>query len=221
MALKLEIACFDLKSALVAAANGADRIELCSDYEVGGVTPPREVIKKARKQIKIPIHVIIRLRAGNFIYSKAEIERMKKDILFCKKTKVDGVVFGVLKKNNTVNTAVCVQLMKVAGKMKTTFHRAIDDCIDPEKEINKLVRLGFKNVLTSGGKTNALMGAERIKRLRLKFKNSISFIPGGGIRSNNLKKIILSTGCETYHSSANQGKVSELKKLKKIISSFE
>lgn len=221
MALLLEIACFDLPSALAAAANGADRIELCENYSVGGITPPREIIKQAKKRIKIPIHVIIRPRGGNFVYSEEELSQMKADILFCKEQKINGIVFGILKSNRTVNAKANKKLLAICGAMQTTFHRAIDDCIEIEKQLTAVCKLGFNNVLTSGGKSNAELGIKTIYSLQKKFETKINIIPGGGIRAHNLKTIIKKSGCRQIHSSANLCDLKELKKIKKIISSFE
>src|ERR1043165_9673282 len=107
----LEIACFNLESAIKAQAAGADRIELCEDYKAGGITPNQNLIAETRQLLKIPIHVIIRPRGGNFVYSEIELHHMQKSILFCKENKIDGVVFGVLNSNAEIDQRVCRELI--------------------------------------------------------------------------------------------------------------
>lgn len=140
----LEIACFNLESCLLAQQSGADRIEFCADYSVGGVTPNYHDILKAREILQIPLHVIIRPRGGDFNYSQSEIDVMKKDIEFCKANKINGVVFGVLTNDKKINKTINKELVDLAGNMSTTFHRAIDECADIKEAMNDLTSLGFK-----------------------------------------------------------------------------
>jgi copper homeostasis protein len=218
----LEIACFNIESCLLAQEAGADRIEFCADYSVGGITPNHTDILKAKELLHIPLHVIIRPRGGDFNYNEQEIETMKKDIEFCKEHHINGVVFGVLTENKKINKAVNRELIELAGNMSTTFHRAIDECTDIKEGINDIVSLGFKNVLTSGGKSNALEGIEVLKDSQNKFGDKIMIIPGGGIRSNNLQELIQETNCKEYHSAAITNKnekidIIEIKQLKSIL----
>jgi copper homeostasis protein len=198
----LEIACFNIESCLLAQKAGADRIEFCADYSVGGMTPNRADILKAKELLHIPLHVIIRPRGGNFDYSLAEIETMKNDILFCKQHHINGVVFGVLTQNKKINIIINKELIELAGNMSTTFHRAIDECADMIEAMNDIVSLGFKRVLTSGGKSSALDGIAILKNCQNSFGKNIIIIPGGGIRSNNLAQIVIQTNCKEFHSAA-------------------
>ncbi len=199
---KLEIACFNLESCLAAQHAGADRIELCANYSLGGITPNHHDILKAKELLHIPLHVIIRPRGGDFNYSQSEIELMKKDIEFCKANSIDGVVFGVLTKDQKINNLINKELVDLAANMSTTFHRAIDECVDIQEAMSNIISLGFTRVLTSGGKSNALDGVEVLKDCQSKFGEKIIIIPGGGIRSNNLKELIQETNCKEYHSAA-------------------
>lgn len=198
----LEIACFNLHSALIAQASGADRIELCEDYEAGGLTSSHDSIQEARKQIHIPLHVIIRPHSRNFIYSSQEIEKMMRDILFCKTQKIDGVVFGALTPEGEINSESCKELIATAHPMSVTFHRAIDVCNNLETSFEELIQLGFNRVLTSGGKNNCIEGLEILKSLQKKFGNKIIIMPGGGIRSGNISEIVTATQAVEYHSAA-------------------
>jgi copper homeostasis protein len=198
----LEIACFDVESCLLAQNAGANRIEFCSNYSLGGITPNHNDILKARELIQIPLHVIIRPRGGDFCYSIQEVEIMKHDILFCEKNKIDGVVFGVLNNKNQINYSLNSELIELAKKMNTTFHRAIDECIDVNKSFNQLIELGFSHVLTSGGKGNAEQNYLQLKETQSQFGEKIQIISGGGVRSYNIDKILNNTSINQFHSAA-------------------
>ena len=198
----LEVACFNVQSCFIAQEAGADRIEFCADYKVGGITPTPKDILEVRKLVHISLHVIIRPRGGNFIYSNEEIELMKHDILFCKQHHIDGVVFGILNSDNTININANKELVELAKPMSVTFHRAIDECIDIETAFNEIIELGFDKVLTSGGEKNALQGIETLKMCQEKFGNKINIIAGGGIRNNNIALIAKETKCKQFHSAA-------------------
>jgi copper homeostasis protein len=205
-----------------AQQSGADRIEFCADYSVGGITPNHHDILKAREILQIPLHIIIRPRGGDFVYSMDELELMKKDIEFCKKHHINGVVFGVLTENKKINKTINRELVELAENMSTTFHRAIDECVDMNEAMNEIVSIGFKRVLTSGGKSNALAGVNVLKYCQNAFGEKIMIMPGGGIRSNNLQELIRETNCKEYHSAAITNKnektdIVEIKQLKSIL----
>ena len=123
----LEIACFNLESCLIAQKAGAKRVELCQNYSIGGVTPDETTILEARKQLSIALFVMIRPRKGDFIYSDIEFEEMRSQIEFCKESKCDGVVFGILTREGQVDVARCKKLTELASPMECTFHRAFDE----------------------------------------------------------------------------------------------
>lgn len=215
----LEIACFNLESCVIAQDAGADRIELCQQYALGGLTPTYDDIIKARALIKIPLHVIIRPHAHGFVYSSQEIIQMQKDILFCKQQQIDGVVFGALNANHHVDIDKNKALLSVCDKMSSTFHRAVDGCHQIPQAIESLISLGFQKVLTSGGKQTALEGKEQIKMLQQQFGKYIQIMPGGSIRSNHIKELQEATHCNEFHSAAlldnptltNEQEVTQLK----------
>ncbi|MES2762690.1 MAG: copper homeostasis protein CutC [Bacteroidota bacterium] len=216
----LEIACFNVASCIIAQQAGADRIEFCADYEAGGITPTPDHILEVRKSVSIPLHVIIRPRSGDFVYSSEDITRMKQSILFCNEHRVDGVVFGVLNPDKTINTEVNKKLIDLAKPMSVTFHRAIDQCDNIEKALNALVKLNFDKVLTSGGKVNALDGMETLQSFQKKFGDKIIIMPGGGIRRLNLEQILEITRCVEFHSAAiinHTISAEEIKHLKNIL----
>jgi copper homeostasis protein len=197
----LEIACFNLESALIAQRAGADRIELCDDYSCGGVTPSFETIVEARKKISIPLFVMIHPRVGPYMYSHEEIGVMKKQILFCKEHGIDGVVFGILDEHNNVDKILCAELVTIAHPMKVTFHRAFDIVSHPLTAMEDIIECGFNRILTSGQKRTALEGSDLISFLIKKSNGQITILPGGGIRSNNIDKV-KKTGAIEFHSAA-------------------
>jgi copper homeostasis protein len=221
----LEIACFNLQSCYPAQEAGADRIEFCRNYPSGGLTPNWSDIRASKLLLDIPVHIIIRPREGNFIYSEAELKQMQSDILKCKACGIDGVVFGVLTKYGQINEEVCDSLKKLAQPMHCTFHRAIDSCEDIFSATETLIKLGFDSVLTSGTKENALAGAEILRELQGKYGKKINIIAGGGVRSENISNTYAISGCTTFHSAAltdgsQMANVSEIQKMKNIISKF-
>jgi copper homeostasis protein len=197
----LEIACFNFSSAVTAQEAGADRVELCSAYENGGLSPSRENIERAVEKLKIPIHVMIRPRSGNFVYSLKDTERMKEEIEFCRKSKVTGIVIGALTASDDVDHGRLKDFLDLAGDMRITFHRAIDECRNMKAAMERLIDLGVGRVLCSGGPGNAIDNLERLKILQKNYGHRIIIMPAGNIRAANISDI-LKTGCREYHSSA-------------------
>jgi copper homeostasis protein len=219
----LEIACFNIESALIAARAGADRIELCADYNSGGLTPSEKDIRSLRQKIDIPIVVMIRPRAGNFIYSNEEVEAMRRSIVFCKITGMDGVVFGILTAGKNVDVERCRQLADLAEPMKATFHRAIDETGNIHAALEDIIACGFNRILTSGQERTALDGAEVISELIKNADGRITVMAGGGIRSNNIAEVNKRSGAKEFHSAAlKPGSTvvdeEEVRKLKAILS---
>jgi copper homeostasis protein len=221
----LEIAVFDRDSALLAEAAGADRIEFCSDYQSGGVTPKQADIEFLVQRLKIPIHVIVRPRAGNFEYSKQEFEHMCETLVFCQSLGVAGIVAGFLNTDRSVNLDLSREFRDLAFGLSCTFHRAIDVCDDLDAAVKQVLALGYSSILTSGGKATAIEGLEVLKNLQKEFGKEITLIPGGGIRSLQLP-LLLKTGCKAFHSAAitKDGQTvdqEEIKKLKEIVVRYE
>lgn len=215
---KLEIACFNLESALIAAKAGADRIELCTNLKEGGTTPDLEMVKMARQNISIPIYIMIRPRGGNFVYTNEEFEQMKTEISVFKSLNVDGFVFGILDENNEVDINRNTELVTLASPLPCTFHRALDITPDYKKSLETIINCSFKTILTSGQSSDALSGLHILSDLLKLANNRITIMPGGGIRSGNILKIIEKTNVMFYHSSAiiNQENVTNGKEIKLI-----
>ena len=221
MIKKLEIACFSKESAFIAAEAGADRIEFCSDYNSGGITPSVEDFRKVRKQTGIPVYVMIRPRAGDFVYSPEEIFKMKSEIKLFSEEGADGFVFGVLNTDRTVNSEACFELMNGAGKHPCTFHRAFDRCVDPMTAASRIISCRFTSVLSSGMENSALQGAELLKRLIDFTGGKLNVIAGGGVRSSNIEAVCRIAETEFYHSSGIVSGIdanrSEIEKMKEIL----
>lgn len=196
---KLETACFSLNDALRAAELGAHRIEFCEDYNTGGITPSLSDFKILREQFpNIPIHVMIRPRAGNFVHSHSEIQLMQQQITSFNDLGADGFVFGILKEQNQINRSACQQLISIANGKPCVFHRAFDELQNPFTALEELIELGFTGVLSSGSPTTAIAGLDTLKSLHLQAQNRIQIVAGGGVRSSNIE-LLLSSDLEWFH----------------------
>ncbi len=186
-------------SAVEAAKGGADRIELCENMLEGGCTPSSGTIRFARQHLQIPIMVMIRPRGADFLYSEDEFKIMKTDILTAKDLGADGVVFGILKSDGTIDVARMEILVKHARPMQVTCHRAFDMTADPFKALDDLISLGIDRVLTSGQSDSALLGAKLIRKLVEQAAGRIIIMPGHGIKEHNLEEAIRLTGASEFH----------------------
>ncbi|PKP19119.1 MAG: copper homeostasis protein CutC [Bacteroidetes bacterium HGW-Bacteroidetes-21] len=213
MSALIEIAVFSPKDALVAQENGAHRIELCAAMSEGGITPSHGSIVYVREKLRIPVFVMIRPRGGAFVYSTEELEIMERDIEFCRDAGVDGIVFGILTNEGEVDTFNCRRLVKKAGVMASTFHRAFDVAKDPLSSLEKIIDCGFHRILTSGQKQLAPEGADLIASLVEQAGSRIIIIPGSGVEESNLKVLHQLCGAKEYHSSA---KVRDEEKTMKV-----
>lgn len=199
---KLEIACFNLESALIAQENGADRVELCADIHLGGTTPTIAIIQKAAENLSIDIYIMIRPRGGNFVYSDLEFEQMKDAILKQKPLAINGFVFGILNKDNTINSNQNTELVQLAHPIPCTFHRAFDELTNYKTALEEVISCGFSTILTSGTFPNVMEGKEILKDLVLQAENRITIMPGGGLRSTNISELDKLVNANFYHSSA-------------------
>ena len=217
----LEIACFNKESALLASRAGADRIEFCAGFEVGGTTPSLHDYMELKKEITIPIFVMIRTRGGDFCYNNEEFQQMKEQLLEFKKVGADGFVFGILDGNLEVNFIQNKELVELADGIPCTFHRAFDRVKDYHKSLEEIINCGFKTILTSGTKSNVSEGKEILKTL-IKISNErIDILCGGGLRSTNISEIKNYTKAKNFHSSGIVNGIlpdaEEIKKMKSQI----
>lgn len=180
----VEVCANSLASAITAEKAGADRIELCTALGVGGLTPSFGLLEAVKKQVSIPVHVLIRPRIGDFTYSESEFEIMLSDITLCKKMGFEGVVAGVLHKDLTVDVPRTKALVDAASGMNFTFHRAFDWVPNPQAAIKELENCGVNILLSSGGEKKAELGIAQLERLQFT-THSITVMPGSGIGTNN------------------------------------
>lgn len=222
---KLEVACFHKEDAQFALELGADRIEFCEDYRCGGISPKLDDFIALRNLFpKAKIHVMIRPRSGDFVYSSYRIDLMSTQIEAFANEGADGFVLGVLNADNTVDLESCRELLaatkKTLGK-KFVFHRAFDLVPNHEEAIKTLIDAGFSGILTSGGKNSAKEGCANLKVWEEKFGQAIEFIAGGGVRADNAEQIMgtsvnwLHSAC--YNFGTNRLNVQELKALMELI----
>jgi copper homeostasis protein len=198
-------ACVDsIESCMAAEAGGAARVELCSSLFEGGLTPSAGCLRIARQYISIGIQVMIRPRGGDFCYSEAEFESMMYDLQLAKELGADGIVFGILLPDGTIDAGRTRQLAEMARPLNVTFHRAFDMTPDPVQALTVLMDLGIDRLLTSGQETTALEGAPLIARLVDIAQDRIRIMPGGGIHERNIARIIRETGVSEIHVSARR-----------------
>jgi len=201
---RLEICSNSSYSALQAQLGGASRVELCQNLENGGTTPSYGQIKRTRELLDIGVHVLIRPRGGDFVYSNDEFEEMKQDVQYCKEIGCDGVVIGILLPNGDVDKDRCAELVKLAQPMTTVFHRAFDRCRDAEHALEDIIELGFDRILTSGLRNTAEEGKELLQLLIEQAQGRIEIMPGSGVEVTNVQHILQYTGAKSIHSSAKE-----------------
>lgn len=202
MRVQLEIACFNPESAIIAAQAGADRIELSAGIDVGGTTPDFNTTQKVLTQVPIPVFVMVRPRGGDFVYTDEEFQAMKASIAAFKKLQVHGMVFGILKEDDTLDEERNRLLVALAHPIPCTFHRAFDQVSDWKETLEQIIDCGFSTILTSGTKANVMEGIHELLAMQQQAGDRISIMPGGGLRSSNVRQIVYITGVHFVHSSA-------------------
>ena len=201
---KFEICANSVASCIAAQEGGADRVELCAGIPEGGTTPSFGMIRNARENISIALNVIIRPRGGDFLYSESELREMVYDIQAAKELGADGLVFGCLRPDGSVDMEAMSVLMEAAGDTPVTFHRAFDHTSDPFKALEDVISLGCARILTSGCRPTALEGAELLAQLVEKAAGRIIIMPGCGVREGNIAEIAKLSGAREFHFSARE-----------------
>ena len=187
----IEVCTESYEYAIKAEKAGADRIELCRDLHLDGLTPDYESAKRIIDKLNIPVFILIRPRKGDFVYSNEEFELMKRDILKFKEIGCKGIVSGILNDDKTIDIERTKELVKLSRPLEFTFHRAFDVVKDPFNEVENLVEIGVDRVLTSGQKDKAMDGLVLLKKLNSISDKRIIIMPGSGISKNNLKSFDL------------------------------
>lgn len=197
--IKVEVCVDSVESAIAAEKGGADRVELCDNLMEGGTTPSFASIEIAKKKLSIGLHVIIRPRGGDFLYSELEFEIMKRDIEIAKQIGVDGVVIGLLTKNGEVDILKTKELIQLARPLSVTFHRAFDVTKDANQALIKLINLGIDRVLTSGQEATAFEGLDKISELVELAGDKITIIACGSLNERNIQNFVEKTKVKEVH----------------------
>ena len=196
----LEISVETLEAALAAERGGADRVELCGNLSIGGVTPDAELLRTVRAQVRIPIFSMVRPRAGDFVYSGAEFSEMRRSIVDAKESGMDGVVLGVLLKNHRVDVERTQELVELAKPLPVTYHRAFDEAASLRQALEDVIQSGAKRILTSGGAKSALEGAGMLAELVEVAGDRIFIVPGAGISAASILEVAKRTKAREFHS---------------------
>ena len=202
--MSFEICTNSVASCIAAQQGGADRVELCAGIPEGGTTPSYGEMVVAREALSIKLHVIIRPRGGDFLYSPLEVKAMLKDIEIAKSVGVDGVVFGCLTASGEIDMDIMKQLMDASKGLSVTFHRAFDVCCNPEKALEQIIELGCDRILTSVQAGTADIGIPLLKKLHEQADGRILLMAGCGVNQNNIATIAKETGITEFHFSARE-----------------
>lgn len=205
-----EICANSAESCVAAQAGGAHRVELCASMPEGGTTPSFGEIRLARKLIDIRLHVIIRPRGGDFLYTPLELDVMEEDIHMARQAGADGVVFGCLTPEGDLDMPAMRRLMKISEGMSVAFHRAFDYVRSPEQVLEQLIDLGVNRVLTSGQQPTAMQGASLLAELVRQAAGRIVIMPGCGVNEWNIAELAACTGASEFHFSARELKESKM-----------
>lgn len=202
---QFEVCANSVESCLAAQAGGANRVELCAGIPEGGTTPSYGDIVIAREVLNNTLlHVIIRPRSGDFLYSPIEQRIMLKDICNAHKLGVDGLVFGCLTAKGDIDIPLMKQLMEASQGMPVTFHRAFDVCRNPQEALEQIIELGCNRILTSGAQATAEQGIPLLKKLQQQADGRIILLAGCGVNENNIAHIATETGIREFHFSARE-----------------
>src|SRR6187551_2001266 len=208
--MKVEIVVYNIDSALRAQEGGADRIELCDNPGEGGTTPSYGTIELVRQNVSMDVYVMIRPRGGDFHYTNYEFHSMKRDISQCQKISVDGIVFGILTPEGTIDKKRCKELIDKARPLKVTCHRAFDMARDPFEALEDCIEAGFDRILTAGQQAQAVKGAVLIGQLIAKANGRIAIMPGSGVNEDTVAEIVSKSKAREIHFSATAYRASEM-----------
>jgi copper homeostasis protein len=210
--IALEVCANSVTSAIAAQNGGAIRVELCENLKEGGTTPSFGQVLMARKLLHIKLYVLIRPRPGDFLYNDLDFEIMMADVRSCIEAGCDGIVVGILNADGTIDKKRNGELVRLAKQwgLGVTFHRAFDMCADMYQALEDIIELGFERILTSGGKTTAMEGANTINHLVEQAAGRIIIMAGSGVSENNAADLVHFTGVNEIHSSARTRHQSEM-----------
>ena len=218
MNFKLEICVDSVESALNAQIAGADRVELCANLIEGGTTPSYGTIISARSNLNILLHVIIRPRGGDFLYTDIEYDIMRRDIETCGESGVDGIVIGILTADGKIDIERTARLVEFSKPMSVTFHRAFDMCSDPVKGLEDIIQSGADRLLTSGQKNTAVEGSDMINKIVKLAQGRIIIMPGSGVDEYDIGRLAKKTGAGEFHLTGRKSIDSEMRFIQQGIS---
>lgn len=202
---QFEICANSVESCIAAQKGGAHRVELCAGIPEGGTTPSYGEIAMAREVLTTTrLHVIIRPRGGDFLYSPIEVKTMLKDIEVARQLGANGVVFGCLTAEGEIDLPIMRELMKASEGLSVTFHRAFDVCRDAKKALEQIIELGCNRILTSGQQPTAELGIPLLKELQEQASGRIILLAGCGVNEKNISRIAQETGIQEFHFSARE-----------------
>lgn len=200
----LEICCGSAEDALEAARGGADRVELCSALFLGGLTPTLGTLQTVKAGTRVPVMAMVRPRSGGFCYTDTEMAVIRRDARLLLDAGADGLVFGFLRPDGTVDEARTRELVALRGARESVFHRAFDVTPDWRRALETLIGLGVRRVLTSGQASSALLALETLQEMRRFAGDAIEILPGAGIRLDNVARVLEVTGCDQVHLSCRK-----------------
>lgn len=200
----LECCVDSVESAINAKKGGADRLELCSNLVIGGTTPTLALYKQIRETVDIRIHVLIRPRFGDFLYSQEEMNVILKEIDMFRDAKADGIVIGCLTSDGSLDITAMEQLISHCGNMSVTLHRAFDMCKDPFAALNDAKQLGIHTILTSGQQPSCLKGVDLLSQLQEEAGESLDIMAGAGVNEAAIRTLLERTNLRAFHMSGKK-----------------
>lgn len=225
--MEIEICASTIQSAVNAKAGGATRVEICDNLEAGGTTPSYATIEYCIKELKLETNVLVRPRAGDFVYSKEEFEVICRDVAMSKQLGANSVVVGFLKENGELDADRLEKIVQIAKPMKVVCHRAFDACVNKDEAIEQIIQAGCSKILTSGGAPTSEEGIEGLARIVKQANGRIGVIAASGVTSENVERIIKGSGVKEVHSPCKVlidnysiSSVQEVEKFIKVVSQF-
>jgi copper homeostasis protein len=202
--VQLEVCVETVADAVAAEAGGADRLELCSALDVGGLTPSVNRFRQVRAAVRLPVVVMIRPRPGDFAYTLVDLDEMIRGVVAFHPLHPDGFVFGAVTPDGRVDRDTSAILREVCGAIPAVFHRAFDEVEDKAAGLEEVIRLGFTRVLTSGGPGPVPEHLPGLRRLVEQAGGRIQVMPGGGVRADTAGRVVQFTRCEHLHGSFSE-----------------
>jgi copper homeostasis protein len=188
---------------LAAQSGGADRLELCSNMDVGGTTPSDELFVAVRAKVALPIAMMVRPRGGVFVFSRDDLASMRDDVDRARELGADVIVSGVLDRAGVVDAKHTRELVTRAGDTPVTFHKAFDEIDDQLMALDVLIDCGVARVLTSGGQAAAIDGADQLARLVDHAAGRIVVMAGGKVRAANARALVTRSRVQEIHARCN------------------